>query len=215
MWRLSIFVIASGLAPRGYDKPEKVLIAIQWGAEIGLSPMQSLKSIAVIGNNPAVWGDAIPALCRRHPQFKSIKEEWVGEGEKRKCRVTMRRKDDEEPTVREFGYADAKRAGLVGKDTYLKFADRMYQCRARAWAAHDCFPDALMGLAIAEEVLDCEFTEQGPSLSSGDDAPLNTLDEAADLLDADADKVDALHDSPSSPTPEELADAEYQQQPMF
>ena len=35
-----------------------VLLAIQWGAEVGLGPLQALQGIAVINGRPSIWGDA-------------------------------------------------------------------------------------------------------------------------------------------------------------
>lgn len=222
MYRFAQCVVASKFAPKHYDTPEKVVIGLQWGMELGLSPMQSLKSIAVIGNSPSVWGSAIPALCRRHPQFESIKEEWAGEGETRKCTVTMKRKDDPEPTVRSFGYADAKRAGLLSRDTYKSYPDRMYQCRARGWAANDCFPDALMGLGVVEEEMDRTYKQlTNPVIESGDDAPADELDalvnsmgeDAAKALDPPDDVIEAaFDDNPAGPTAEEMNDPSYSSQ---
>src|SRR3546814_10303174 len=36
---------------------DKIFVGIIAGAEVGLAPFQALQSIAVIGNNPAIWGD--------------------------------------------------------------------------------------------------------------------------------------------------------------
>lgn len=204
MWRFASAVIAAKMAPPSLETTEKVLIALQMGAEVGLSPMQSLSNIAVVNRRPVIWGDALVALVRRSPLCESIREEWHGKGETRvaKCHVKRRGQPEES---REFGYADAKRAGLLSRDTYKNYPDRMYQCRARAWAIRDVFPDLLFGLAIAEEAQDQAFIESGVTeLESGDDAPLNSLDDAAELLAADEPK-------PSDLTPEELADLKREQ----
>jgi hypothetical protein len=218
MWRFATAVVKGGMAPKSMTKPEQVLIALQMGAELGLTPMMSLKTIAVVNGTPSVWGAGVPALCMNHPLFESLKEEWSGQGETRKCTVTMRRKNNPEPTIRTFGYTDAKRAGLLSRDTYKNYPDRMYQCRARAWAANDCFPDAMMGLSVAEEVQDLAFSQTaGTSIESGDDAPLSSLDAAADLLEKDGaidaeftdsgdDVDDEWPENATTPTREELAD---------
>jgi hypothetical protein len=55
----------SGLVPKDYaGKAEAIMIAVQLGSELGLSPMQSLQSVAVINGRPGVWGDGLLGLCR-------------------------------------------------------------------------------------------------------------------------------------------------------
>ena len=63
-FRFSVAVVKSGLAPKGFQSAEAVMIAIQHGAEIGLPPMASLQSIAVINGRPGIFGDAALALVR-------------------------------------------------------------------------------------------------------------------------------------------------------
>ena len=38
-FRLSGALAASGMAPRGMDKPEQIMVAIMAGAELGLAPV--------------------------------------------------------------------------------------------------------------------------------------------------------------------------------
>ena len=55
-WRLSTIMAASGMVPKAYlNKPEACFIAMQMGAETGLTPMQSIQSIAVINGMPSIW----------------------------------------------------------------------------------------------------------------------------------------------------------------
>lgn len=63
-FRFSTAVVKSGLAPKGFGTAEAVLIALQHGAEIGLPPMASLQSIAVINGRPGIYGDSALALVR-------------------------------------------------------------------------------------------------------------------------------------------------------
>lgn len=208
MWRFATAVVKSGMGPKSLNSPEKVLIALQTGAEVGLTPMQSIKNIAVINGVGAMWGDAIVGLVRRSPACKTMTHRYEGTGESRVCIVNAQR-DTGDKCEGRFGYADAKLAGLLPKDTYKSYPDRMYLHRARGYVIHDLFPDLIMGLDMAEEVMDRVTTEQAPMICSGDEAPLNSLDEAAELLDQDAANViDAVFD-PSLPTPEELSDPEY------
>lgn len=145
----------SALVPRDYqNKPENIMIAVQMGSEIGLAPMQAIQNIAVVNGRPAVWGDALPALCKMHPAWMGMKEEVTGEGDAMKAVCEVHRKGDH-PTIREFSVDDAKRAGLWGKaGPWQQYPKRMLQMRARGFALRDAFPDALKGLISAEEAQD-------------------------------------------------------------
>jgi hypothetical protein len=211
MWALAQCIHRAGMAPKSLAKPEQVLVAIQMGAELGIPPMQSLANIAVVNGRPTIWGDLLVALVRRRPECEYINELWEGTGENRKCVCRAKRRGQPE-IVREFGYQQAKVAGLLQSGTYQKYPDRMFQCRARAWAIRDLFADLLAGVVSTEEAQDEQFADAPtPSLTSGDDAPLASLDQAADLLDQDAGNVVDELQGPSAvgPTDEELADPEY------
>lgn len=151
-------VANSGLAPRDFKTPEAILVALQHGMELGLSPAQALQSIAVINGRPVVWGDAACALVKAHPECEDILETFErgdgGESMLAKCEVLRRGKV---PVVRTFSVAQAKKAGLWGKaGPWTNYPQRMLQMRARSWAIRDAFPDALKGMGVAEEVRDYE-----------------------------------------------------------
>lgn len=149
---LAAWIAKSDLAPRDYkDKPQNVLIAMQMGLEVGLSPMQSIQNIAVINGRPSIWGDSMLALCQNHRDFESI-DENQSTNEKGVCIVKRR---GMEPQRREFTVEDAKKAGLWGKQGPWQTAPaRMLKLRARAFALRDTFADALRGLQLAEEQRD-------------------------------------------------------------
>src|SRR5688572_17594277 len=59
----SKMVAVSSFCPADFKgKPGDVLIAIQMGAEVGLSPLQALQNIAIIKGRPCIWGDGALAL---------------------------------------------------------------------------------------------------------------------------------------------------------
>jgi hypothetical protein len=153
--RFSEILASSTMVPRDFQgKPGNVLVAIQWGREVGLGPLQALQNIAVINGRPSIWGDAALALVRGHPECQSVQEGAEGEGDARHgwCEVTRR---GEQPQRRTFSIADAKRAGLWGKSgPWTQYPDRMLQLRARGFAIRDVFPDALRGVLTREEAED-------------------------------------------------------------
>lgn len=153
-WRFSNAVVRSGMAPRGMEKPEACLIALQLGAEIGLPPMASIQSIAVINGRPGIYGDSALGVVRASGLLEEYKQEWVGEGDSRKAVVRCKRRD-QDAIVSEFSVADAKRADLWGKaGPWKQYPDRMLMFRARGFALRDGFGDVLKGLRTTEELQD-------------------------------------------------------------
>jgi len=151
----------SGMLPKQYDKNTgAVLIAIQMGAELGLSPMAAIQNIAVINGRPSLWGDAMLALVVSHPDCLDVIETCDEHGAT--CTVKRRGRA---PIERSFTLEDAKRAGLLGKQgPWQQYTKRMLQLRARGFALRDAFPDALRGIRSTEEVRDMIIeTGDGPA----------------------------------------------------
>lgn len=147
----SNYLADSDLVPKDFKgKPANCLIAMQWGAEIGLQPLQALQNLAVINGRPALWGDAVIALVRGSPLCEYVQES--DDGKMATCKVKRRNEPEQ---VRTFSMDDAKAAGLMGKaGPWTQYPKRMRQMRARAFALRDVFPDVLRGLPVAEELMD-------------------------------------------------------------
>lgn len=143
----------SSIVPKDFQgRPGNVLIACQWGAEIGLQPLQAMQSIAVINGRPSIWGDAMLGLVQGSGLLEDINEEVSEDGQVATCTVRRRGKS---PVVRQFTMDEAKKAGLAGKTgPWQQYPRRMLQLRARAFALRDAFADVLRGVAIAEEARD-------------------------------------------------------------
>lgn len=147
-------IAKSELAPKDYrGKPANTLIAMQMGAEVGLSPMQAIQNIAVINGRPSLWGDALLGLCQGHPSFRGI-EETVSKDMVATCTVSRDVNGTIQKRTTEFSQQDATTAGLWGQNTWKKYPKRMLQMRARGFALRDMFADVLKGIQCAEEVSD-------------------------------------------------------------
>lgn len=149
-------VAASDFSPKDFrGKPASCVLAIQAGAEIGLSPMQALQSIAVVNGRPSIYGDAALAVVKASPVCEWVTESVEGDGDQMVATCTAKRRGYPEPTVSRFTVADAKKAGLWGKSgPWSQYPRRMLQMRARGFALRDAFPDALRGMVTAEEASD-------------------------------------------------------------
>jgi hypothetical protein len=150
-WRMADYLANSDMVPKDFKgRPGNCLVAIQWGAELGLKTMQAIQNIAVINGRPSLWGDVMLALVRASPLCEYVVESV--DGDRAVCRVKRRSEPEQ---VREFTKDDAVKAALWGKQgPWQQYPKRMLQMRARAWALRDVFTDVLKGLHMAEEVID-------------------------------------------------------------
>ena len=178
----SNYLADSDMVPKDFKgKPGNCLVAIQWGMEIGLKPLQAMQNIAVINGRPSLWGDAVIALVRSSPLCEYIIEE--DDGRTATCRVKRRGEPEQS---RSFSMDDAKAAGLLGKQgPWTQYPKRMRQMRARAFAVRDVFPDVLKGLPVAEEVMDTPSERhmgQVERVEPTTPQPAYTPEQFADLL---------------------------------
>lgn len=226
IFRLASGIAKSGLAPADMSTPEKVMVAIMTGLEIGLPPMFAIQKIAVINGRPSLWGDAIPALL--YAKGFKLNERFEGEGDKRVaiCEVT---RPTGEKIERRFSVADAQKAGLWqaapkvkrrGKDgsfyekdndsPWYRFSDRMLQMRARGFAARDGAADVLGGLYIREELDDPQMKDITPANECQSLPSLPDIPDIPDLPDISGESQDAHHDDLIADVDGFLADLEEQ-----
>lgn len=144
----------SDLVPKDFkDKPGNILVAIQKGYEVGLSPMAALETIAVINGRASLWGDGMLGIVQGSTVY-----EWIDESQSSDTSgvCTVKRKG-EPPYTATFSLEDAKRAGLLGKaGPWTSYTKRMLHMRARGFALRDKFADVLKGMIAAEEAMDMQ-----------------------------------------------------------
>jgi hypothetical protein len=161
LYRMSQIMAASGMMPKGFERPESVFVAVQMGLEVGLSPMAAVQNIAVVNGRPSLWGDAVLAIVRASGLLENFSETIEGSDLQMKAVCRAKRRGQAELIVREFSVEDAKKANLWGKaGTWAQYPKRMLQMRARSWALRDGFSDMLKGFRVAEEAADIVELEQ-------------------------------------------------------
>lgn len=164
MMEIAKTVSESQLAPKGMNSPSQIFVAIQTGMEVGLTPMQSLRSIVVINGNPSWRGDAALSLVMSSGKMADYSFGFEGETgkEDRAAFVKSRRLDQNHEYKTIFTVAQAKRAGLWAKQgPWTQYPDRMMHYRALGFHLRDYYPDVLNGLAVAEEVIDYADAPKG------------------------------------------------------
>ena len=126
-------IVASGLAPRGFDTADACMAAILHGLEVGLAPLAALQRIAIIEGRPTIWGDGALALVRASGRAELIEEWSEGSGPTDWCAICrVKRKGDPHPIERWFSVEDARRADLWGRaGPWQRYPLRMLQMRER------------------------------------------------------------------------------------
>lgn len=150
----SQYLADSDMVPKAYrGKPGDCLIAMQWGYEVGLKPLQALQSIATINGKPGVFGDAGKAiLLAAGCIIEEDDTEVVKARQRGRCKIT---RPGRPPTERTFSLEDAKTAGLWNKEgPWRTYPWRQMAWRAFWFAARDAASDLLRGLPGAEELID-------------------------------------------------------------
>ncbi len=147
------FLSTADMIPKAFKgKPADVLLAVQMGIDVGLSPPQALQNIAVINGRPMMWGDAVLGICRGSVVFdgaRFLEELPTDENMVASCQCARK---GEPPVLRTFSQDDAEKAGLWTKEgPWRTYPKRMLQMRARAFALRDAFPDVLKGISVRED----------------------------------------------------------------
>ncbi len=145
-------IAKTSFVPKAFaGKPAEVTAAILAGAEVGLQPLASLRSINVIQGQPALSALAMRGVVQAHGH-----EIWVEESSENKAVVCGRRAGLGKQTQRsEWTIDRARRLGLLGKDNWVKQPQAMLIARATAECCRLTAADALAGLAYAvEEIAD-------------------------------------------------------------
>jgi hypothetical protein len=179
MWKFAGAVMRSGIAPRGLKTQEQIMVALQYGAELGLRPMQAMSTVMVVNGRASLYGDGMLAVAQASGFLVDIKETLSGTPEKPdslEAVCEVKRQGRPTPARGTFSWKDAQRAGLASKDTYKQYPQRMLKARARAFALHDAFADILCGVLSAEEAGDIPLDGAAPVFVDGATQPPTDLE---------------------------------------
>ena len=142
----------------------RVACAIMHGQSVGLTPIQAVQGIAVINGVPSVWGDTQKALVDGSGLVEDRAEHYEGKkgGDDYTAVVTIKRKGRATPVTTRFSVADARKAGVWGKQgPWSQYPEQMLMNRARSFAHRNQFSDVLKGLHSAEEMQDAAPIDGG------------------------------------------------------
>jgi len=133
-------------------RPEAVLAALMSGAERGLGPMESLRSVHVIEGKPSLSAEAMRGLVLAAGHDIEIVESTATRA------TVVGRRAGSDSTSPPFTWTmdRARRARLANKQNWQTYPESMLLARASADLCRAVFPDVIAGLAATEEIIDLE-----------------------------------------------------------
>lgn len=150
-------VLADSGVIKGRPSPAAVAAIVLHGLELGISPSKAAQNIELIDGELCIRGRLYLDLIYQRAIPKGAKCQLMvdprndPEGAEKEAVWMMARPNGEEQEFR-FGHEDAKRAGILGKKNYQKWAADMYVWRAFARGARTLFTDVCGGAYVREEI---------------------------------------------------------------
>lgn len=140
----------SGLLGKDLKTPEQVFTVIATGRELGLTAMQSLRSIHIINGKPTLSADLVAALVKSRPEvceyFRLV------DSNASQAVYETKRRGEPSPTTMTFSIEDAKRAQITGNPNWTKYPAAMLRARCITALARAVYPDLVMGIYDPDEL---------------------------------------------------------------
>lgn len=177
------FLFENGALPARYLEKDgtiseqslnKAMAVIAFGKSHHIGASLALSRTMVVNGEITLWGDALTAIIYASGLLEYKEEEYDPVTQTAICRI--KRKDMTRPEVRTFSVADAKIAGLWGRNVWAKYPTIMLGAKARNRCIREVFPDVLAGLTITEDALEMQQnTDSTTKYSTILEAPASTV----------------------------------------
>jgi hypothetical protein len=192
-------LVKSGFLPAHIKNPDQVKTIVLAGSELGLQPMQSLRSIVLVQGKVSMSAELILSLLKR----AGVKHTWVRSDE---TGAVLKLERNGEEHTETFTIDDAKRAGLTSNPTWIKYPKAMCRARAVSAGARAFAPDVTLGIYETSEAQEIAASQTqtydqpaGLSVRIGDavaalpeyDPSIETADDLLLRFEADADSAES------------------------
>jgi hypothetical protein len=196
----------SGALPQGYDNQFKVIVAIQAGQEMGLSPLESISAFYFVNGQWSLWGKNVLKQARKHGWAIEYSDESMDS-----CTATITKGDEKHTET--FTFQEAEKSGYTkGRDGRLKFGwsegmNRKLKLRYGAISVliKTYIPEVLGSAAGIAEIDQDAVTITQPNAAittdpANDDKPAteDQLGTIRNLLNAKADKIEKEIEEPKT-----------------
>jgi len=146
--RKAEILLKSGMLPKELNTKEKIAVLIMKAKELNMPPLEAISHLYVVNQKVAIDSSGMLALILRSGLAKKI--QFGGDGTSAWCE--MERKDGVISFKYTFTIEDAKRAGLLSKESWQKYTKELLVARAISGCARKVFPDVVGGLYTVEEL---------------------------------------------------------------
>lgn len=150
--QLGTALAGTDMVPKDYkDKPDNATAAILYGAELGLTAIQSLQNIFVVRGKPAMYARTMVAIViaggHRAVEVEASAESatWYG-----------RRADNGDEFTATWTIDRAKKAKFTTNDLYSTQPTEMLRAKAQTELCKTLFADVLLGMSHSVEDLNLE-----------------------------------------------------------
>ncbi len=148
-FQLAGILVKSKLLPDSVTTPEAAFAIIATGRELGLTAMQSLRSIHVVKGRTILSADLVAALVKSRRDVCSYFQ--LVESTTERATYETQRVGEPKPTTMSFTMDDAKRAGVTANGTWQKYPQAMLRARCITGLARAVYPDLAMGIYDPDE----------------------------------------------------------------
>lgn len=150
--------IASGsvVLPPHAREPGAAAAIMLAGLELGLQPMEAIRSLHLVDGRVVLAADAQLALVLR----RGVALEWIRtDATAAECRIV---RPGRQPHTVSYTLQDAQRAGLAGRQTWQRHPAAMLRARCITTAIRQYCPDLLSGAYSPDEAADFGASPAAP-----------------------------------------------------
>lgn len=141
--------VASGLLPAEVNTPQKALVVMTAGREMGVPATYALRNIHVVKGKPVCSAELLLALVRRTYGPSAIRVAKTGNTA---CTVQYREQGWDGVSEYTFTIEDAKQAGVTNNPTWKAYPAAMLRARTISAVVRFAFPECIAGLYTPEEL---------------------------------------------------------------
>ena len=141
-------MIDSKALPKGITSPMQAAIMIQHGAKYGLTALEALQSVEMVTGQPSIKARAMGELILRHYGPDAFR---IVDLTDEQCVIECRPPGTDEVKLLTYTMAMAKKAGLAGKEMWIKFPAEMLRAKSIRNMKNTYFP--ALGMLQETEIL--------------------------------------------------------------
>lgn len=184
----------SGLLPGEVNTPQKALVIMTAGRELGVPATYALRNIHVVKGKPVCSAELMLALVRRAYGPGAMR---VGKTSNTACTVQYREQGWDGISEYTFTIEDARQAGVAGGSSWKNYPAAMLRARCISAVVRFAFPECIAGLYTPEEMgAEVVVTDEGHvNVVEGTAAPVGEptpIVRGVEVVPATCDKKAAL-----------------------